>query len=214
MVYIYCMRISAESRFESRTRWQHYKSKSGGTDDFTSNVVFLEDVFFALRKQCGLPLATQDEVVAYIDRVCETKGIALPPGAPWEPVNVRGPYKNTIPGMISEMIASYNLFPKYRTIEHPQLKEIQFVQAIDIFAGDMSFQVKSVQFKGHELLIDADWVKGIPDCICLVDIDDQVHYCIPREELEKWVGTILLTRQLEDMSLHHWNNNKKYPKRG
>ena len=209
------MRISDKSRDNTRSRWQYYKKKSGGSDDFVSHVVFLHDVFFDLMKDDMLPLTTQEEVVAYIDRVCETKGEPLPPGAPWEPVNVRGPYQNTIPGMISEMIAPYNLYPSLRDITHPQDEQTQRFDQIDMLANTLTVQVKSVQCEGFTLLIRPEWLGGKATHLSLVDIDDQDHWFVPRKLLIPYSGLYVHTqRELEPLCTKYYDNDNKYPRRG
>lgn len=207
------MRISNKSRDTSRSRWKHYK-KYGGTDDFTSYLLFCEDMFLALRKDSGLPETTENEVAAFILRETETLGIPLPLGAPWEPTNVRGDYTKVIPGIISEMIVAHDFYPISENIQHPQLQEIQDKQAIDLFVDDFSIQVKTVQCDGWYLLILPEWVDNTADYVSLVDIDDQLHWCIPREELAKHVDEKLHDRELNAMSKFHWDNTGKYPRRG
>lgn len=214
MAYNYCMRISDRSRDDTRDRWKHYKKKSGGADDFVSNVVFLEDIFLVLREDNKLPQTTEDEVVAYIDRVCETKGEPLKPGAPWEPVNVRGPYQNTIPGMISEMIAPHNLYSTLRDITHPQDEQTQRYDEIDVFANTLSVQIKSVQCEGSKLLIRPKWLGGKATHLSLVDIDDQDHWFVPRKLLIPYSGTYITKRELVSLCTKYYDNDNKYPRRG
>ena len=154
-------------------------------------------------------------VEQFIVEITKTKGVPQP-DAPWNDLaNVRGGYWATIPGIIAETIAMWNLAPlgSDKVIKNAYDKHTQLGCQIDFFVDEVSYQCKTIRFTPRVLIVD-DYVKvgkfGAPDYICLVDIDDKTCIIIPQLILTEFVGKFLYRSDLESIDAEVFNNEGKY----
>lgn len=182
----------------------------GATRQFAKFMAYFENIVIALAPH--LPSETINSSQDFITEEVRTLGKAEV-NSSWNNIaNVRNGFYTDVPGMIGEVIASANLFTKHKDISHPQDKPTQAVQKIDLFADDLSIQVKVVRLEGNKLYIEPRWTEGEATHISLIDITDQEHWCILREVLEEYIDKTLTETDLENISTYHWYNFGLYPR--
>lgn len=151
---------------------------------------------------------TQIAVLQFVEEIQKTKGEPQP-NSDWnERANVRHGYQLDVPCIAAEMMAMMWLAPRGSSliVKNAYDKPTQVDDEIDFFVGDLSYQCKTVQFKGPTVLIEKKLVKGIADYIFLVDIDDGVGISVPRPVLEQFVNERVSMWDFEQMDAQLFNN--------
>ena len=157
-------------------------------------------------------IETLTAVEQFIVEIKKTKGVPQP-NTPWnELANVRGGYWATIPGIIAETIAMWNIAPQGsgKIIKNAYDKRTQVDFKIDFWVDELSYQSKTIRILMHRVFIEKDYVEGIADFVCLTDIDDKNCFVVERSILLEHVGKYVSRYDLEQMSSTVYNNEGKY----
>lgn len=155
-------------------------------------------------------------LTAYIKAANTNDGEKLPTNTPWSlETNNRAGYQNDIPGLMSELIAQWNLCGKYgdESLRIAQDEQTQRYDCIDFFINEDSYQCKTFRFDGKRMSVQRSWFNGIAKYLALVDIDDHKCYIIEREKLEKLYDEKrgwFYVWDLEEISTLHWDNTNDY----
>lgn len=160
------------------------------------------------------PLLQEEPKIAlnkFSEEIYKTGG-KQQPNSKWNnDANIRYGYYDSITGIISETIAMMNLAPKEsdKIIKNAYDKHTQWKLKIDFWVGELSYQSKTIRILAHRVFIEADYVEGIADFICLTDIDDKNCYVVERTTLLEYAGKYVSRYDLEQMSTV-FNNEGKY----